>query len=470
MKKSLITGFIIVIGGLLLSVTNISAGYQAEININVSQDFGPVKLRTGFVHGITYDPTKDYTKTINLISALKPQSWRLSNYSNKVYEFVVKKANFPLNQGTKIIFAVQDAFNIKYGMPPIKLDSNCPAASTICFQTFDKLKKTWEAFLNEFMQTMAVEKPTIDVYDIFAEPDWTWEGLSWSQRMELFKIAHNVIRQYRPDAKISAPSTSFYNKEMLETFLDFVVANNLRLDALSWHEFDDLLNPEIVPVHAAQMRSAFAARPKLCNPNCPEIHINEYLGIHHHLIPGWNVGWLYYLEKAGVHQSSRSCWDVTNKSFPRKTWSTCWAGFDGMLMEDNITPQHIYWVYKAYADGYANGMGKRLVANSTARRIVALASKDDAGQIQILTGRYDGDSGPVALNITGYPYNRLSSVRYVGVKIQKIPTNAGAPGPLASPEPLLIQYLRVDKDSFSIPIADFRHGEAYIVTVKSLFP
>src|SRR5512144_2595981 len=61
-------------------------------------DLGVPRLRQGFVHGIDYEKGNDYSRTIALVSALKPMVWRFSSYGN-VYGFVVGEARLPQTLG-----------------------------------------------------------------------------------------------------------------------------------------------------------------------------------------------------------------------------------------------------------------------------------------------------------------------------------------------------------------------------------
>jgi hypothetical protein len=203
------------------------------------------------------------------------------------------------------------------------------------------------------------------------------------------------------------------------------------------------------------MQQYLSANPSLCNPACPEIHINEYAGSGTHLIAGWTVGWLHYLEEAGVDQAHRACWDVSGG------WSTCWAGFDGVLLQDNVTTQHIYWVYKWHADTLAS---TRLSVDTTSSGVVALARLNDpAKEISVLAGRYDGGTGSVALAIKNYPYrNKLAKVT-----VDRIPTNANIPSALSAPAPVSSSEIEIAKDgTVNITLDSFQDGEAYLVSVK----
>lgn len=419
------------------------------ITVDAGSNAGVPTRFTGFLHGVTYDGTQDYTATTDLVSALNPSLWRLADHNNDVYGFVVARAQFPQSHGTLITVIVQDSFNNKYGAPITV--GNCDTTRSNCFATFDDLKAAWTSFVDAFVQTISAANLTVHYYDVFAEPNNGWTGVSTPQLYELFKAAHDTVRQRQPQAKIVAPGTSFYSRNFLEQFLTYVVNNNLRLDGLSWHEFDV---PDNVPAHVYEMRQFFSANRLLCDPSCPEIHINEYAGSANHLIPGWAVGWLYYLEKAGVDQSHRACWTVP------AGWSTCWAGFDGVLLQDNVTPQHLYWVYKWHADTLA---GTRLNVDTSSTRVVALARKSASpGEIRILIGRYDATTGSVAVDVKNYPPQYKKS----NVTVEKIPGNANTPSALSAVTFVSSSEVAVTNGSMRIGLDTFQDGEAYLVTLK----
>lgn len=430
-----------------------SRAVTQEISISADKNSGPVKILTGLLHGITYDQTKDYATTVELISRLKPQVWRLANFPNNVYGFVVGAGQFPQKQGTKIKFVVQDAFFNKYGTAIVR-NRNCHLGKADCALPFDDLKKLWETFLEDGMRQMMNNNIIIDEYDIFAEPNWATQD----QLFELFKVAHDIIRRYKPAARIEGLENASYDEDLFKAFLIYVANNKLRLDALSWNEFK---NPELVVGHVNEMRRFIAEKPGLCSPECPQIYIDEYLGPQAHLVPGWNVGWLYYLHEARVDQIQKACWNVRSRKFPFRNWSTCWNGFDGMLLEDNTTPQNIYWVYKAYADMEG---GAWLHVEGGSGRTVALASRNDLEkEIRILVGRYDGHWGPVTVRVKDYPYGSGEAE----VRIFKIPDNDNAATALDSPVSLPVQYIAAENGVLKIMLEDFHDGEAYAIVLRS---
>ncbi len=424
------------------------------IIIHADRNLGAPRLRQGLLHGVTYSRGRDYSRTVDLVSALKPKSWRLSSEHNDVYDFVVGEAKLPSRLGTEIVFVIQDAFHARYGFN-VGISDVCRPSQRNCFSSYDAFKKSWLDVVNNLMAIEVTGKFIIDYIDVFSEPNWgstQLGGLAPEQLGDLFKSTHDTVRHYRPDAKIVAPSIVSYGERYLKTFLRFVANNKLRLDALSWHEFG---SPNAVPGHVAEMRQFIKSLPELCNPNCPEIHINEYAPDSQDLTPGYGVGWLYYLEKAQVDHANRACWD-----HPR-AGSTCWNGFDGMLLQDNVTPQPIYWVYKAYADL----TNSRLSSESSLPQTVALASKDDSKrEMRILAGKYGqhGASGRVTIEVNGLHYNISSAV----VEIWRIPDSGNGVQPLPALPPPVREAIRIHENSLSVVIPEFHDGEAYSLFVR----
>lgn len=425
------------------------------IIIYADKEMATPRLRQGFVHGLTYVKGKDYSKTVALITALKPMTWRLANHNNNVYGFVVGEARLPQTLGTKIVVTIQDVFNQRFGYD-VKVGGICPPNRSNCFSSYDAFKKSWLGVVNNAMKTVAEKQFIVDYLDVFGEPttgETKLGGLTPDQFLDTFKATHDTVRQYRPDAKIVAPSVASYGVRLLKRFLGFVAENNLRLDALSWHEFQ---TPEVVPAHVNEMREFFKTQPGLCNPACPEIHINEYAPQDQYLVPGYGVGWLYYLEKAGVNQANRACWGLNERE------TTCWDGFEGMFLQDNVTPRPVYWVYRAYAE---MNDARRVASESSLSQTVAIASKDESKrELRILAGKFGqkGASGSVAVEVRNLRYN-ISSVI---AEISRVPESGSAERALPAPPAAVREVVPVQNNSFSIVIPDFRDGDAYSIVVR----
>jgi hypothetical protein len=411
-------------------------------------DLGVPRLRQGFVHGIDYEKGNDYSRTIALVSALKPMVWRFSSYGN-VYGFVVGEARLPQTLGTQTVVVLQDLFNMRYGSD-VGVRRVCLPRQKNCFSSYAAFKKSWMDVVDESLRTDAEKRLTIDYVDVFAEPDYGSGKLdvTLDQLGDIFKSTHDALRQYRPHVKIVAPSISSFNAKPLKRLMLFVAENRLRLDAVSWHEFNA---PEMLPSHVDEIREFIETQPRLCDPRCPEIHINEYAS-EDQQSPGYGVGWLYYLEKAGIDQASRACWDLP-------TGSTCWAGFNGMLAQDNVTPLPLYWVYKAYAD---MSNSRRVATESSLPQTVAIAARDESsGELRILAGKYGqkGALGRVTMEVRDFRASAASVI----AEVSRIPDGVQS---LPAPPAPVTQSIPVQNDSFSIVIPEFRDGDAYSVTVR----
>jgi hypothetical protein len=169
------------------------------ITIDAGVNLGAPKLRHGFLHGLTYQHNASNSKTVSLVHALKPSSWRLANL-NKVYEFVVNEAKLPQTQGTKIVFVIQDVFNSSYGHY-IKVNPECPTDKKNCFRSYSDFKTAWINLVDKFMKTVSENNLTIDYFDVFAEPtsgQSKLDGLTTNDLADIFKSTHDIIRSYRP--------------------------------------------------------------------------------------------------------------------------------------------------------------------------------------------------------------------------------------------------------------------------------
>jgi hypothetical protein len=257
----------------------------------------------------------------------------------------------------------------------------------------------------------------------------------------------------------------------MRTFLDYVVAHHLKLDAISWHEVDSVPgttgNPSNVETHVAQARALLAARPSLGHP---AIFVNEYGAVANHLIPGWSVAWIDALEKAGVDQANRACWhgpDVTGRRI-----AECDEGsLDGLFVPASGVPQALYYVYRAYADMAG---GTRLATTTTDPYVTAFASRSAANVVRILVGRHQSctatvrpdcnepaSATPAPINVVlriGLPPSAVAAA----LAVERIPNFSGA---VAGTQPILSAPITPTDGILQVPLLRFADGDAYLITV-----
>lgn len=426
--------------------SEIHAAPFSRVTVDAGQELGSPKLMLGFLHGLDHRgfDTKNYSSSH--IADLKPKFWRIG-VNSALSNYKVAKA---IDPNIKITLVISDIYadGLKGGYRKVRPWEDWNA---------------YERDIKLIMKKASESGMHIDYWDVWSEPDHAsyWPG-SCDQFFELFKRTYQIIRAADPAAKIVGPSVSSAKnggtcrpKPFLAQFLEYLAAQNLRPDAISWHEFDF---PEEIPEHVEAVRRFFKEHPSL---GMPEIHINELSGPADHLIPGWAVGWLYYLEKAEVDWASRGCWDVKQD---RSRWSDCQAGLNGLLLKDNRTPQAVYWVYHAYAEM----TGKRVKSTSSSPRLVAIASRNDqAKEVRLLLGRYNvkekrGASADVEVEVQNYPYTASE----LQVDVRRVPSD-NIPGPLPEgPKRVPTGAVSMQNGAAMISLNQFQDGEAYIVILS----
>jgi len=472
----------------------------AQVQIDLDQSAISV-MRAGLVNGPNgYIPPSPQTdKADSLISQTKPETWRFSSvrgygYGGDIYKFVVEDYDYPARFGTRTVLVLQDIFNAKYGKPIVL---GCSTGSN-CFETFDDLEQSWYETLWDFL--VDTQDAQIDFYELMAEPDASFLYVSPEQCPEqcqnqcpdqcpdqspdqcpdqcqdqspdqcpdqcpdqlytlmpprqiytLMKDAYALVKEMRPQARIVGPSLVSFKPRVLLTLARNMSRDGLRFDAISWHELGN--DPDVVAGHVAAVRAAFKAYPAICNPSCPQIHINEYQGESTTLIPGYSVGWLSALDSSNVDQANRACWGGDAGSpIPYKS---CWYGFGGLLMPDSVTPQSLFWVYKFYSDL----SDSRFASTSSIPKIAAIAGSLDGNTIGLLVGNYGATQNNVQLQLLHFTQASAQ------VDVIRIPNTFNQA--TAMPTPSVVEsYTAVPSSSvLTVPIASFAQGDAYWITV-----
>lgn len=357
---------------------------------------GAMAPKVGFLHGLAGSdhPGEQFPKP-ELVAALKPRFWRVSDGEH------VKIAK---QFGADVTFVLSDAYS--------GYDPN--------FQPWNDFPG-WETHVRNTVGAALDAGAAVGWWDIWGEPHGDATKVA-----ESFRRAHEAIRAVDPGAKVVAPSLVAWDEATMASVLDDAVAHGMRLDAVSWHEFDD---PASFAAHLKAARALIAARPTL---GSPQIHINEYASSEQTLVPALNLAWLQAFEDGHVDQAHRACWDVVESG---ATWSTCWAGLNAMFLRDEVTPQPEYWLYLRYA----SMSGERL-ATDAASDVVAIASVDEASRVvRVLIARgADRRSGPpvnVELAIQAPAFAgasaraELDAIQYTGTtaQVQALPAMQAGP-------------------------------------------
>lgn len=425
------------------------------LTVSASQDWGELQCRNGFLHGLDVDNSL----CDSLVGLLRPRFWR--GYKLETYSEA----------------ASNDAI-ITFG----------PSNHYAWWKGGWKNAKPWldwdeyESYLLSVIQAIDYYFPEHppDYYDIWNEPDHTyfWKG-TYEQLVETFARSINVIKSYRPNAKVVGPSISWYRPDgygeenIIDLLIDLDTLYGLRLDAISWHENGGIPDygpgrPEDIYFDEASIRTE--VETYFPPEYDPEYHINEYTGGRVHLSPGWTMAYLFWLDYVRIDFASRACWGILSPDF--EYYSDCWAGLDGLFLEDGVTQQPIYWVHRAYAE--MDGKTQLPIWTTNANVLMIAARDDDTETLRVLAGRYyDSTSTSVMLEIQEYPYNH----DFVQVSLSHIPSFGQFhwDPPVAMPWPhgpndngTLI--LPVSDSQITVVLDDFPAGDVYIVDFSSYTP
>jgi glycosyl hydrolase family 39 (putative alpha-L-iduronidase) len=422
----------------------------ACVNVDATRPVGSVDL---VAQGLLFGVTDNSNQAV--VNALHPASWRLADGPG----YATARAS-----GAVVTNILSDSWYNTYGpgYPPWE---------------------HWSAYASWLRQEVgnAVRNgPRPDYWEIQNEPDGQYEDIpaeTTNQALFQYQLASTIIRSVDPTAKIEGPSLLGYFDTPgqptidMRTFLDFVNANNLPLDAVSWHEVVGPAvdhNPDAVIADVARARVLMSHYPRLAHL---PIFINEYGANDSHLIPGWAVGWISALETAHVAQATRACWhepDALGVSV-----AECNEGsLDGLLQPGSGLPQDLYWVHWAYG----NMGGVRVATSSTDPAVSAYATFDAAdNRVQVLVGRHASCTAAIRVDCH-QPVAATPAPEQVAVRIRTPSGWAAAsvtslhipnmPGPVVALTPVPVGTFV--GDTFSVGIGGFADGDAYALTGSEL--
>jgi len=172
-------------------------------------------------------------------------------------------------------------------------------------------------------------------WDLWNEPNIFFWGASQSQYLEMVRRGTLRIRAALPAAVIEGPSCACNPTDAwFTTYLDYVKANAVVPDILSWHAL-----PGDPAVDAANARSALSAR----GLSVSGLDVNEYGAWGGEQQPGPSAWYIARLERGNV-DGARANWGMVGET--PSLYDTM-----GWLVTANANePMGQWWVYKRYAD------------------------------------------------------------------------------------------------------------------------
>jgi len=227
-------------------------------------------------------------------------------------------------------------------------------------------------------------------YELWNEPDGTWQSGSGDFNTTLWKPTWSLVRSSDPQAKIVGPSYSYYNNSSMSSFLTYCKNNSCLPDIVSWHQWGaDGLSGAV---------SSYRSLEKSLGIGPLAISINEYSSSTHTYegCPGASVPFIAKFERDGVESACIS-W-----------WFTGLPGRLGSLLTSGNAKGGGWYLYKWYGDmtGY---MAMTTPPSDASDGVDAFASVDKSQlDASIVLG---GNSiGTVNVNVSGVPSWMGSSV------------------------------------------------------------
>ena len=361
--------------------------------------------------------------------------WKIP--TNTIYEYVVSFAPTTITH-----FVI---FDVPYNFNPYPYPWNVGGVETGEFDDWAQFSQILNNSISFSIQT----DNGVNYWDVWNEPQFIHYGPEDQPRiLETLKRGYLGIHRF-PGQRMIAPTTVGFSSVLMETIADFSVTNEMVFDAWSWHEFN---RPEEIPLHVQEMHSILAARPGLLSPT-PKIIIDEYANQEQHLIPGFAVGFFYYMELAGVDYASRACWSGYFTSDDSQ--SDCWKGVNGMFLEDNQTPQALYWTFLRYAQ--LRSLPLRFqITSSDPNGTVAMGGIDyETGTLRLLLGRFVNQWGnlpaqPVPVTIKMGPF--LPSFFPVNPLQIELISDSRSIGSLYGSASALIQPILIPSDEYEVNV------------------
>jgi xylan 1,4-beta-xylosidase len=410
------------------------------ITVDASQATVTTNSMVGFIHGMnSADPDN------NLINDLKPAYWRAGTLMSSIYPRI--------NQlSAKPIIVISDPYRY-------------PGDSVTGWQQPFNNSTGWTDFVaNIYTQSSAQSSSFI--YDIWNEPNagYCWTGTR-QQFFQTFKLAHDKIRSLPngQNALIAGPSVAGIDTSFMHEFLEYCLANSIKLDILTWHDFRTGYKIPSLKDNLLQIRNEWVNSSRYAALQIKAIHINEIIGEADQVNPAAILAYFDALEKGKADAACKACWNETNAAD-----NNCFKNtLDGLLTQGTYKKRSAWWAYYYYA----LTTSKRYTTTIADTSLVCFAAIPSNNNNQLLlAGGYFGDAvSPVSKNIT-LAINNISNLSFIGsrtnatVTILKIPFSGF--NELIQPTIISNQQTPVTNGKITITVPSIGLKDAFVIQIE----
>jgi hypothetical protein len=282
-------------------------------------------------------------------------------------------------------------------------------------------------------------------WDLWNEPNIFFWGRSQAQYLEMIRRGTQQVRAAFPNAVVEGPSYAGppSNNAWWNTYLDFVKANNVVPDVISWHDLPGDPVPDRNTLNAMLSAKGIGG--------VRGVSVNEYGAFGAEQQPGPSAWYIARLERCNC-DGARANWGMVGQT--PSLYDTL-----GWLTTPNAgQPMGQWWVYKRYAD--QTGSRTHIDPGSSHDGIVF----QDSGarrSIAVYGARAGGATGAIDVRYTNVP-SWLQSGGSVNVRVERMPsTNAY----VAAPTVVSNSRVTVSGGSILTTINWTNADDAYAVTL-----
>ncbi|MEV6302539.1 CBM35 domain-containing protein [Actinoplanes sp. NPDC051861] len=289
----------------------------------------------------------------------------------------------------------------------------------------------WESKVRTMVNARVAATGTtnVDGYELWNEPDWTWNTSAAGTFNAGWTRTHRLIRSLDTVTPIVGPSHSIYNHDWLVSFLTNARDTATLPDVIVWHELDNdsYLNVQahVNDYRAIERSLGISPRP---------ISINEYASPSQVDIPSVAVHYMAVFERHGIRSAERAYWYE--------------AGTLNGLLHNNA-PTSSYWPYRWYGD-----MAGNIVQTVPGSWLEGVASYDPTRRfVNVVLG---GDSGNNTVRVNG--------LGALGSSVRVTLTRSGTTGRTtnqSAPIAVSSATYTVSGGSISVPVNNMHAWDAY---------
>lgn len=423
-------------GALLLTVFPVTpapatAAVPATFTVDLANQYRPV---THVASGSLYGLAEEGRPADNLIAPTKPKMFtqmapnggQLPNGETTPIGDALKVAPIAERNGAQVTIRMPDIYpNFPYK-----------------WVGWDDWYKKVDSIIDARLKSGATN---IYGYELWNEPDGTWNTAAAGSFNEGWKKTYLRIKQKDTQTKIIGPSITQYNESWLRNFLTYARDNKVLPDIISWHELGapegeylDGPAPQYISKHMKAYRDL---ETELGIKHLP-ISINEYGVVSEQAVPGNMLRYIAQFERSDV--------DTANIAF----WFR--PGRLSNLVTDKGSANGAWWLYKWYGD-MSGQMAMTTPANPTTLDLDGIASVNNAKQeADVIIGGGNGNRNVVVKGFASLPY--FSSNAHV--QVESTPWY-GVDTAVSQPTDEFEGDFTIENGQISVPLSQLKESSAY---------